>query len=41
MSDLDNCVKVVVNCYDIVLSTPHCCKCDIRERYCVEEFVII
>ena len=37
----ENFVKVVVNCYDVVSSSPDCCKSDISESNLVEEFVSI
>jgi hypothetical protein len=34
-------VTVVVNCYDVGSTIPHCCKNDIRESCCLEEFIRI
>jgi len=27
-TELVNAVTVVINCYDVVMPIPHCCKCD-------------
>ena len=35
---LQNDVTVVVNCYDVDSPTPHICKIDTRECYCIEKF---
>ena len=34
-------VTVVVNCYDVGSTIPHCCKNDISESCFVEEFITI
>jgi len=38
---LENGVTIVVNCYDVESQKQQCCKSDIIECYCVEEFVRI
>jgi len=40
-AELGNGVTVVVNCYEGDSPTPHCCKCDKSECYCIENFAII
>ena len=40
-AELSNAVAVVVDCYDVVSSTPDYCKRDISECYCVKKFVRI
>ena len=38
---LQNDVRFIVNCYDVVSPIPDGCKSDINEYYCVEKFVRI
>ena len=40
-ADLENDVMIVVNCYDVDSHTYKCCKSDIIQCCCVEEFVRI
>jgi len=37
-AELGNGVTVVVDCYDVDLTIPHCHNSDINECYCVLEF---
>jgi len=39
VAELENDVTFVVNCYDVGLPSDGCCKSDVTECYCVQEFV--